>query len=211
MMVTNPFSTRFTRPGAISFTSDRVDPHRLVGVLSDYRASRSGIFQIVGPHGCGKTTLTVAIAARLAEQGRAARWLTVRGRSKTDPVRFDHFLPRIDSQPRSEIMVIDGIESVNAVQRSCILRQMSKRAWRVVLTTHRPAWRVPVLAELQPSRERFHDLCKQLLGDHLVGENKSDWQRMIEAAYDNASGNFREAFFELYDQFERVKSAKQLA
>ena len=211
MIVANPFSTRFTHPGAIIFSSDRVDPLRLAGVLSETRSSRSGIFQIVGPHGCGKTTLTVAIAAQLAGQGTAACWLTVRGRSKTEPVRFDHYLPRLDSQPRPEIMVIDGIESVNAVQRSCILRQMSKRAWRVVLTTHRPAWRVPVLAELQPSRERFHDLCKQLLGDHLVGENKTDWQRMIEAAYDNASGNFREAFFELYDQFERVKSTKQLA
>ena len=78
MMITNPFSTRFTRPGAISFSSDRIDPLRLAGVLSETRKSRSGVFQIVGPHGCGKTTLTVAIAAELAEQGRAARWLTVR-------------------------------------------------------------------------------------------------------------------------------------
>ena len=205
MMITNPFSTRFTRPGAISFSSDRIDPLRLAGVLSETRKSRSGVFQIVGPHGCGKTTLTVAIAAELAEQGRAARWLTVRGRSKTDPVRFDHYLPRIDSQPRHEIVVIDGIESVNAFQRSCILRQLSKRAWRVVLTTHRPAWRVPILAELQPSRERFHDLCKQLLGDHLADENKIDWQTMIETAFSNAGGNFRDAFFELYDQFELTK------
>ena len=118
-VVANPFSTRYTQPGALSYLCDQTDPQRLCRILEQEEfASRSPrAFQIVGPHGCGKTSLTVAIAEILADQAVATCWLTIRARSRSDRVRFDRYLPCPSSKNRPELLVVDGIESVN----SCLL------------------------------------------------------------------------------------------
>lgn len=208
-MTANPFSTRFTRPGAIEFSSDLVQSHRLVETLAK-ATGRSNTFQIVGPHGCGKTTLTIAIASQLAQQGTETLWLTIRGNSKPDQVRFDRYLSCLDANENPDVLVIDGIESVNAFQRNCILREVGKHAWRVILTTHRALWRIPVLTTLSPSLEVFEDLCSRLICSDLANWNKEDWRPRIETAYGNANGDFREAFFELYDQYELCVDVKQV-
>jgi len=201
-LATNPFSTRFTRPGAIRFSDSHVDLHQLCRILEDDHNSANGksnTFQIVGPHGCGKTTLTIAIAESFAKQGISTRWITIRGRSKQDVVRFDQYLPLSSAEGQPQILVVDGIESVNWLQRSCMLQQFRKRYWAVVLTTHRPLARIKVLTELRPSLAKFNDLCEQLL---IGSQSQNNWSEKTKLAYQNANGNFREAFFELYDEFE---------
>ena len=200
-VVANPFSTRYTQPGALSYLCDQTDPQRLCRILEQEElASRSSrAFQIVGPHGCGKTSLTVAIAEILADQAVATCWLTIRARSRSDRVRFDRYLPCPSSKNRPELLVVDGIESVNRFQRSSMLRHFRKNFWRVILTTHRPIWGVEKLSELKPSFDCFHSLCRQLLGRTAT---ESDWPQKIETAFEAANGNFREAFFDLYDEYE---------
>jgi polynucleotide 5'-kinase involved in rRNA processing len=63
----NPFATRWTRPGAVPFDFDRrgaVD--ELVERLaeSDWRGA------IVGPHGSGKSTLVAALLPAIEAAGR---------------------------------------------------------------------------------------------------------------------------------------------
>ena len=60
----NPFSTRFVRPGAIPF----VDDTGLIDRTIECWRKSEQIGQIVGPHGSGKTVLTLSIEKRLIEE-----------------------------------------------------------------------------------------------------------------------------------------------
>jgi len=88
----NPFSAHRILPGAIpylfSHEDDSTDLDRLDRLIDAWQAS--GYFgQIVGAHGCGKTTLAHAIAKRTAEQGRqpfdSVTSLIIRSRSLIRP------------------------------------------------------------------------------------------------------------------------------
>lgn len=81
----NPFSAHRIRPGVIPYlfsdTDDANDPARLDQLIDSWRAS-SYVGQIVGAHGCGKTTLACSIARRAVENQQlpfdGARSLTIR-------------------------------------------------------------------------------------------------------------------------------------
>jgi hypothetical protein len=67
----------------------------------------------------------------------------------------------------------------------------------LILTVHRPLWFVPVVYRTQPQFTVFVQIVRQLLPD-------SPHESVLQAVYEHSGGNFRNAFFELYDQWEKM-------
>lgn len=202
---TNPFSTRFTRPGSIAF----IDNADLMESASRRFRSHQFLGQIVGPHGCGKTTLSLAIQAQLQSCFRSARHVTWR-RSKrwlcqtelprvTDhPSRRGNQHARIgaDADSESILLVVDGVESVSLFQRYALIAACRNHGNGLLLTTHRPLPGIPTIATLQPSCDQFLRIVEQLAPHFRLDPNE------LKLAFHHNGGNIREALMDLYDRFE---------
>ena len=78
----NPFSTRFVRPGAISYL---FEPGSSAADLIDRLAAHRWRGQIIGPHGCGKSTLLATLVDALARVHRNACVFSLRDRQRRMP------------------------------------------------------------------------------------------------------------------------------
>lgn len=197
----NPFSTRFTRPGSLKFLEDGIG----VDELSKKLLTSQTTCQIVGPHGSGKTSLTIEIAKRLSDKSVRSRWITFRRESwfSSPQSKQEDYLP---GQPPSasvdrEILFIDGIESLGFFSRYVVLRRLKTKRVQLVLTTHQKLAGYDVLTTLHPKLEMFRKLAKQ-----LHSSTDPTWQAKVDAAFEKSNGDFREAFFLLYDQIEQPES-----
>ena len=70
----NPFSTRFTRPGAIPFLFE--EPLTAEFIIHRFNAN-NWLAQIVGPHGSGKTTLVRGLEPELRTRFANIKYLTI--------------------------------------------------------------------------------------------------------------------------------------
>ena len=193
----NPFATRFTRPGSLDFIEDDLRVDELSQRLLEIRDP----CQIVGPHGSGKTSLTIAIAKRLFKNSIRSRWITFRRERyfSSPSSKHEDYLPEqkpVESTDR-EILFIDGIEGLGLLQRFFALRKLKSRRTQLVLTAHQKLSGYPVLATVHPKLETFRKLARKL---HPTTD--STWQTKVDAAFADAEGDFREAFFLLYDQID---------
>jgi hypothetical protein len=139
--------------------------------------------EIIGPCGSGKTTMLEDLAARLEERGWRARLM----RFNTDDHRLRP-LPRID---RSEIILCDGAEQLNAFDWYC-LRRASRRASGLVITAH-DRGRLPLLHRCETSPELLWALATSLDGGRALSACAE-----LHARHD---GNLRAALRELYDRW----------
>ena len=101
-MASNPFATRFTRPGAIEFLFQAEESlESVVGKLRNH----GWWGQIIGPHGSGKSTLLAALEPKLAEAGREVERRSLAGGQR------QHDLPaRLTS---NTFLIIDGFEQLS--------------------------------------------------------------------------------------------------
>jgi ABC-type phosphate/phosphonate transport system ATPase subunit len=191
----NPFSTCFTAPGQIEF----VESDYAVDDLAGRIASDKRCFQVVGAHGSGKTTLTIAIANRL--QGIDCHWITFRQAKRLSfpNVQFQDYPKRIETRDATRsVIFIDGIECLSWLQRMTMLQAMSNSKWQPVVTSHRRLVGIAVLAELKSTLDSFRRLAME-----LHAEKSRVWDEAIESAFHDNNGNVREGFFQLYDFLER--------
>ena len=187
----NPFSTRFTRPGMVPPLDASGRPLDVV-LLAERIHSQGGMFVIEGPHGHGKTTLLVAILAVLRGRGRT-----------TLLVRADSFAAAwgvvLDiAQARAGTVVgVDGWEQLPPGATAAI-RMISR--WRrtvIGVTAHR--WTgLPVLSRCHTSPDVLAGVVERLPG-HGGRIGRTD----ILEAFHRHGGNVREALYDLYDRFER--------
>src|ERR1043166_2761834 len=126
----NPFSTRFTRPGAIAY---RFPDGTGAAQLVDKLASFNWLGQVVGPHGSGKSTLLVALVAEIERRGRRVALFVLHDGQRRLPEEFQT-LPS-DS---GLMVVIDGYEQLGWWSRWRLLRVVRRRGWGLLVTTHRP-------------------------------------------------------------------------
>ena len=63
----NPFSTRYIRPGAIVYQFAEGDS---AAAMIDRLTACGGRAQIIGPHGSGKSTLVATLIESLRQSGR---------------------------------------------------------------------------------------------------------------------------------------------
>jgi len=64
------------------------------------------------------------------------------------------------------------------------------------LTTHRPVWFIPILYRTTPQFSVFVQIVRQMVSE-------SPEEPVLRAVYERSGGNFRTAFFGLYDQWEK--------
>jgi energy-coupling factor transporter ATP-binding protein EcfA2 len=182
----NPFSTRFTQPGAIAFRFTAADG---LAVLVSKLESTNGWGQIVGPHGSGKSTLLATLIPELA--GGRVRRVRLDTSHRTLPP--DLFYP---PEPGS-LLVIDGFEQLGVLSRFRVKRHCRRHGSGLLVTAHRSMG----LPDLHRTNAAAHAaaLIADLLPPH--GEwvlNGFD----IAARLRRHRGSLREVLFELYDRWE---------
>lgn len=186
----NPFSTRYVRPGALPYLfCDESTAESVVGRL----AVLGGRAQILGPHGSGKSTLLAALIEPLASAGRPAVVWTLHEGQRCLP--RDWQADAIEQQART--VIVDGCEQLWPWHRAQLKRQCARRGWWLLITTHRDLG-LPTLYVTQTSPELARRVTRSLLppGQGAITDE------MVDDCYRAAGGNLRETLFALYDRFE---------
>ncbi len=187
----NPFSTRFTRPGSIAPLDASGQPVDLVP-LTDRLPGPGGCVAITGPHGHGKTSLLVAILAEAGVRGR--RTMLVRVGASSDAWRVLTVLAR--TAPATVV----GIDGWDRIASAClpVLRLVAWcRGASLLVTTHRLDG-LPILARCETTLGLLTAIVARL--PHHGGLiDATD----LEDAFRRHGGNVREALYDLYDRFER--------
>ncbi len=228
LVPSNPFATRFTRPGALDYyfaaaerldvdpslqpprseedsvvadRTDRSEIERMVLVLAQRRAGL-----IVGPHGSGKTTLLHSLAPALGQQFSNVASIRLHGCDSTRWLhRIRHTLgvdrevrDRIASSKRCGLLVIDGGEQISSWQWRRLMRCVGRGGPAVLATSHRPLAGVEVLY-----RTGLDAKLIQRLTERLLQQTPSDIASVARDAMEcrdlNGISNLREFWFELYD------------
>ena len=201
MMVSNPFSTRYTRPGSIA-------PLDAAGRLVDLEAmldrlrGLGGTAAIVGPHGSGKSTLLTHLAAALERHGRKAP--RIRLHSWTDATMV---WMAIRQTGPGDTICIDSWECTGWLVGS-LLRMVAHATGRCLLVTSHRAAGFPELARCTTSPVLLRSIVERL-PNHAVWCGRLISVADIREAFANHGGNLRESLYELYDRFEAVNSPIQ--
>ena len=183
----NPFSTRWTRPGACPFL---FPPQVTLQQLTDQLAADRGWGQIVGVHGSGKSTLLSLLLPRLHVP--VIHFTLSRGQGSL-PVSLKD--PQLQACHQ---VIVDGYEQLSRWQRYQLKHFCRCSRKGLLVTTHKPLG-LPTLFSTEPSLE---------LAQRLVAYLQRNQAPRIVAAdvcrhYPHHSHNLRELFFSLYDLFER--------
>ena len=180
----NPFSTKFWASGTIPFQfSESGDS---LGALQE-RARRKLICQIVGPHGSGKSALLLNLMRRYKEDGDDVRHIFLNDQHRRVPEEITF--------QKHHIIFADGFEQLRFGDRLWLLRQSK----RLILTVHRPVWLVPILYRTKPQYSIFVQIVRRIAPD-------APDESVLRAVYERSGGNFRSAFFELYDMWESLSA-----
>jgi energy-coupling factor transporter ATP-binding protein EcfA2 len=193
-MVSNPFSTRFTRPGRIEpldGAGRRVDVDGLLKRLQ----CLGGTAALVGPHGSGKSTLLVHRAEAIERRGgRSSRihlhswrdalaaWLAIRQSAAGDTV------------------CIDSWECIGLPTRVLLRLAARLSGCGLLVTSHRGTG-MPELTRCGTSASLLGAIVGSL-PDHACWCETLICEADIEEAFANHGGNLRESLYELYDRFE---------
>ena len=176
----NPFSTKFWTPGAIpfQFAGENESVEQLAAAFE-----RAGNGQIVGPHGSGKSTLIESLKKVFQRNGYEIRHAILNDRNRRLP---DDFLTEPLRNPG--VRIVDGFERLPFLKRCLLHRRTLKQ---LLIVTHRPAARLPILYRTVPRFDVFKKLVRLLGG--------SDTDEELHRLFETSHGNFRDAFMTLYD------------
>ena len=213
---TNPFSTRFIRPGAIAYRfPPGFSPDDLVRQLSE-SAWRG---QIIGAHGSGKSTLIASLIEPIERAGRRVLLFALRNGQRSLPrdwvrqARVSNAtagLPRIASStggqaaggtghvcPVRLLIIVDGYEQLSFWSRLRLKLVCRQRAWGLLVTAHRDVG-FPSLLRTRPSLEVAQAVVEMLMS---AGESSLS-PEAVAKTFADCQGNLRETLFVLYDRYE---------
>lgn len=193
----NPFATRYTRPGAIEFIFDQARYRADPGV--DQRADLVDRFrpigsqgQILGPHGSGKSTLLAALLPSFREEGwQVAQFTLHDGQRRLPAGSADRRGWNADT-----IVIVDGYEQLSKVWRWRLRRSCCRQKFRLLITTHADQG-LPLVWQTAPHESTLLTIVDQLTAHLPPGWRPTDED--VRSAYAAHNGNLREALFELYD------------
>lgn len=185
----NPFATRRLRPGALPFVGAPV-------VELAQRVERGGSFEIVGPHGTGKSTLTRSIIGALGDRDVAVTLFVVRAGGGVVVERSPGRGPPVH--------VVDGFDDIGPAGRAWHALRACIGARALVVTAHVSRGLAPLYqtAVDDALAERVTAMLLERSGSTLVRPDE------VLAALRARGGNLREALFDLYDAHEtRARTA----
>ena len=188
-MPSNPFSTRFIRPGAIPF----VFPEgQAAQSLIELLAANRWCGQIIGPHGSGKSTLLATLIPALMAAGRRVQHIALH--------QGEHRLPRIE---RSTLgadtqLVIDGYEQLSWWGRRRVKAMCQRHGAGLLVTAHSDMG-LPLVFQTQPSPQLAQTIVEKIVPADSTRLSTDDINRAFEAT----GGNLRETLFRLYDVYQQ--------
>ncbi len=212
---TNPFATRFVRPGSIGYCFGDLEscPHTIdpLASLVD-RISQTRFASIVGPHGTGKSTLVQSLLPRLGasfqvletiqlhspmRRGRLARF----GQQRTNWKRFSEVLrrqPSGDDSDPSTLLVVDGFEQLSNAAQKQTMRIARRRGHALLITTHCQMDSFATVHRTQVNA----DILQRLTND-LVADSEPSIRKVVQREMTSRNlaeiENVRDFWFELYD------------
>lgn len=191
----NPFATRFTRPGALPyvFEADETAAH-LVERLDGFGWRG----EIVGPHGTGKSTLLATLMPLLKTRGLAVLDVALRGGQRRLPADF---WQRGRKLQRPAILVIDGFEQLRWLGRWRLRRGALKSGLGLLVTSHQSVG-LPRLVTTAVSAVLAERIVERLVGDAVGAADRNDLARRLA----DHEGNLREVLMDLYDVYERRRA-----
>jgi hypothetical protein len=197
-IASNPFSTRFVRPGALPYLfPPGQDARGLVRAM----AAQGWRGAILGPHGSGKSTLLAALLPALREAGKEPLVVALHDGQRRLPAEAwrDLLRPPVSG---SWIAVIDGYEQLSLWQRWRLRVLCRRRGHGLLATAHTPVG-LPELLRLQVTPEEAGLVVERLLRALPDAGALLPSGAEMAARLQRHGGNFREVLFELYDEFER--------
>jgi hypothetical protein len=196
---TNPFATRWVRPGALPYVWPGGDGGAALLALLGPGAS----VEIIGPHGSGKSTLVAALVGLLRDRGQA---VVVESLHDGGERRARQEWP--GNEPG--VRILDGFEQLPAWRRR-LYRWRAARARAaeaLVVTAHTPqGMRHQVRSDVDAT---LAAAVVQTLLERAELPTRID-PRQAFAAVQGHGGNLREALFDLYDVYEAERRAHRAA
>jgi len=200
----NPFCTRFVRPGAVEYLFPA--GHDMSGLLA--RIDECGWRgAIVGPHGSGKSTLLAALVRELDARDVRAATFTLRDRQRHMPRGWRRDLP---SSART-VVLIDGYEQLSRLSRLWVRLAARRHGWGLIVTAHGSCG-LPLLLRTQPSIELALRLVERLLPTETA-PTAAPWvdRPLVAESFARHGGDLRELLFDLYDLYEQRKAERREA
>jgi energy-coupling factor transporter ATP-binding protein EcfA2 len=191
----NPFATRYTRPGVLRF---RFPPGENESTLVERLRLSHWRGQIVGPHGSGKSSLLAALAPALEAAGRSTRTVALHEGDR----RLKLARREWSELSACSLLIIDGYEQLGRLARWSVDARCRRRGCGLLVTTHRDVG-LPLLFTTRSHVDLAIELAHELLPSGQQVIRDAD----IEAAWGNRRGNMREMLFDLYDLFELRRPA----
>jgi hypothetical protein len=187
----NPFATRYTRPGAVEF----LFPAGMSAAgLVERLAQQQWWGAIVGPHGAGKSTLLQTLIPELERAGRRVilvRLLEAERRVPNEALAGDALDERT-------LVIVDGYEQLGWWQRWRLARRCRRRSAGLLVTAH-GATGIAELWRVEPSLATTQAVVAQLLGE----EADPIPSAVVADLYERHAGNVRETLFALFDHYQR--------
>lgn len=193
----NPFSTRFTRPGAIPF---HFAPGPKQKQLFD-RLWDMGLWgQVVGPHGSGKSTLLHLLAREAAGAGINMVRFDLHDQQRRMPRGWKALVWESFERGRGTMVAVDGYEQLAPFAQWQLKRTCRHRRWGLLVTSHRDV-NLPHLYRTLTHIDLAHQLVRFVLPD---GETRVG-PEMVAETFRRHEGNLRQVFSDLYDRYERLR------
>ena len=184
----NPFATRFTRPGAIEFLfPDGESAQTLVDRLREHAWQG----EIVGPHGAGKSTLLATLVEPLTSTGRSVVLSTLHQGETSLPKRLDDWR----SWSTATQVIVDGYEQLTWWSRRQLARRVREKRAGLLVTSHAPTG-LPTLMVVAPRLDAAQRVVRRLVPD-ANAITRDD----VARAFRDCDGNIREMLFQLFDLY----------
>lgn len=208
-MRSNPFATRFVRPGELAWIATCHDDS-LAALADCFQRQFKCRAAIVGPHGSGKSTLLEHLVPLLDSE---VVWLSLRRSERP----FSKIRASTLQWSSGGVLVLDGFEQLSTWQAIRVCWMVRRRRMGLLATCHHPSRLLPTLRTLTPTAELVQRLVADRLADSrsLSQPDRGEWvkeltdERMIQHWLTEERGSVREVFMRLYDYYEDQQSPKQ--
>jgi hypothetical protein len=209
LLQSNPFCTRFVRPGAIKyrFSSDDPSPE---SICESLQSRRLGL--ITGDHGSGKTTLLHTLMPTLERRFRSVFFAQICDPQSPRPVeRLLHgrrcwrsVIGLWKNLNPQDLLIVDGLEQLWSIDRIGLLIRRNSTAPTLLATSHQRVFGIPVLFQTDFDRPLVGELTESLIQNSsesiaAVVRNKlanHDWDQ---------NRNVRDFWFDCYDTVQAVE------
>ncbi len=192
----NPFSTRFIRPGAVPFLfpPEQAGAKQDLDALADRLSSLGSRSQIVGPHGSGKSTLVRQLMDQLAQRGLPSYLVSLHDGERRMPAGW----AKAAQQMAARLVIVDGYEQLGAWSRWMLKFRCRIRGWQLLVTAHQDVG-LPTLFRTATDLATARSIVAHL----LAPSDKNIDETTIADSFAAARGSVRDMLFALYDRYEQ--------